>query len=74
MHLSEEYFKVINTVINGSYVVVEPIKIGSPKIEATLLEPNRGTKSAITTVFIYSMVKVSPRIIVFPWHANQNSR
>jgi len=74
MHLSEEYFKVIDTVKNGSYVVVQPIKLGTPKIEAILLEPYSDSKSTRTTVFIYSKVKLTPSIIVFPWHTNQNSR
>lgn len=74
MHLPEEYFKIINTVENGSYVVVQPIKLGTPKIEATLLEPYRDSKSTRTTVFIYSKVKLTPTVIVFPWHMNQNSR
>lgn len=74
MHLPEEYFKVINTVINGSYVTVQPIKLGTPKIEASLLEPYFDDKtSARTTLYIYSRVKVIPDVVVFPWNANQNS-
>lgn len=74
MNLSDEYFKVLNTVNNGSFVVVRPIKVGSPKIEASLVEPYRDSRSsARTTISIYSRVKVIPNEIVFPWHANQNS-
>jgi len=74
MHLSELYFKILNTVNNGSYVVVQPIKLGTPNIGATLVDPYHDTKSSVrTTVSIYSRVKLSPEKIVFPWHANQNS-
>lgn len=73
MYLPEEYFKVLNTVVNGSYVIVQPIKLGTPKVEASLLEPYYDPKtSARTTLSIYSRVKVIPDVIVFPWHANQN--
>lgn len=74
MHLPEEYFKIINEVKNGSYVVVQPIALGTPKIEARLIEPYHDIRTiARTTVSIYSMVKVTPDVIVFPWHANQNT-
>lgn len=74
MNLPEEYFKVLNTVNNGSYIVVQPIKLGVPVIEASLIEPYHDSRSsARTTVSIYSKVKVTPNDIIFPWHASQNS-
>lgn len=74
MYLPEEYFKVLNTVNNGSYAVVQPIKLGAPVIEASLVEPYHDSRSsARTTVSIYSKVKVIPNEVIFPWHANQNS-
>lgn len=73
MHIPEEYFKVLNTVNNGSYVIVQPIKLGTPNIKASLVEPYHDDTSAITTMSIYSKVKITPDEVVFPWHANQNS-
>jgi len=74
MNLPEEYFKVLSTVNNGSYVIVQPIKLGTPKIEASLVKPYQDSKSsARTSVSIYSRVKVKPGLIVFPWHANLNN-
>lgn len=74
MHLPEEYFKVLNTVNNGSYAVIQPIKLGTPVIEASLVEPYHGSRSsARTAVSIYSKVKVIPNEVIFPWHASQNS-
>lgn len=74
MNLPEDYFKVINIVNNGSYVVVQPIKLGTPKIEASLMKPYHDSESSIRiTVFIYSKVKVIPDVVVFPWHFNQNN-
>lgn len=73
MNLPKEYFNVLTTVNNGSYVVVQPIQLGTPKIEASLVNPYHDARSSVsTTVTIYSKVKVFPHIIVFPWHANQN--
>lgn len=75
MDFPKEYFKVLNTVTNGSYVIVQPIKKGTPKIEASLVEPYEDSRSsARVSVSIYSRVKVKPDLIVFPWHANLNSR
>lgn len=75
MHLPEEYFKVISTSKNGTYAIIQPIKLGSPKLEASIVEPYRDSRSsAITTISIYSRVKVTPKDVVFPWHVNQNSR
>lgn len=74
IYLPEDYFKVLNTVINGSYVVVQPIKLGSPEVKASLVEPYQDSRSsARTTLSIYSRVKVTPNEIIFPWHADQNS-
>lgn len=73
MRIPEEYFKVLNTVNNGSYAIVQPIKLGTPNVEASLVEPFRDSKTAITTMTIYSKVKVTPDGVVFPWHASQNS-
>lgn len=73
MNLPEEYFNVISTVNNGSYFVVQPIQLGTPKITASLVKPYHDTRSSVsTTVTIYSKVKVTPNTVVFPWHANQN--
>lgn len=75
MNLPDEYFKVLETVNNGSYVVVQPIKLGSPQIEASLLRPYQDSRSsARTSVSIYSRVKVNPDLIIFPWHANINNK
>lgn len=75
MDLPEEYFKVLSTVTNGSYVIVQPIKLGVPQIEASLVKPYQDSRSSATTsVSIYSKVKVKPDLIVFPWHANLNNR
>lgn len=74
MNLPEDYFKVLSTVNNGSYVLVKPIKLGTPKIEASLVKPYHDSRSSNRiTVSIYSRIKVVPDIVVFPWHANQNS-
>lgn len=74
MNLPEEYFKVLNTVNNGTYALVRPIKLGTPKIEAILKEPYHDSRSsARTIVSIYSKVNVTPKTIIFPWHANQNN-
>lgn len=74
MNLPVEYFIVSNMVDNGTYAIVQPIKLGITKIEASLIEPYQDSKSsAQTIVTIYSKVKVTPNLIVFPWHANQNS-
>lgn len=73
MNLPEDYFKVLRTVNNGSYVLVQPIKLGTPEIEASLVKPYHDSRSARITVSIYSRVKVVPDIVVFPWHVNQNS-
>lgn len=75
MHLPDEYFKVINISKNGTYAIIQPIKLGTPKLEATIIEPYRDSKSsARTTISIYSRVKVTPDYVIFPWHVNQNSR
>jgi len=75
MNLPEEYFDVLETSNNGSYVIVQPIKLGSPQIEASLLKPYEDSRSsARTSVSIYSRVKVKPDLIVFPWHANLNNK
>lgn len=74
MDLPEEYFKVLSTINNGSYVIVQPIKLGVPQIEASLVKPYQDSRSSTTTsVSIYSKVKVKPDLIVFPWHANLNN-
>lgn len=74
MDLPKEYFKVLDMANNGTYAIVQPIKLGTPKIEASLIEPYHDSKSsAQTTVTIYSKVKITPNVIVFPWHVNQNS-
>lgn len=74
LNLPEEYFKVLSTVNNGSYVIVQPIKLGVPQIEASLLKPYQDSRSAaITSVSVYSKVEVKPDVIVFPWHANLNN-
>lgn len=74
MNLPMAYFKVLNMVNNGTYAIVQPIKLGTPKIEALLIEPYQDFKSSTQTIVtIYSKVKVTPNIIVFPWHANLNS-
>uniref|UniRef100_A0A2S2NUW2 Nuclear pore membrane glycoprotein n=2 Tax=Schizaphis graminum TaxID=13262 RepID=A0A2S2NUW2_SCHGA len=75
MNLPEEYFDILKTSNNGSYVIVKPIKLGSPQIEASLLKPYQDSRSsARTSVSIYSRVKVKPDLIVFPWHANINNK
>ncbi|VVC36046.1 Invasin/intimin cell-adhesion fragments,Bacterial Ig-like, group 2 [Cinara cedri] len=74
MNLPKEYFKILNMASNGTYAIVQPIKLGTPKIDATLIEPYHDFKSsAQTTVTIYSKVKVTPNVIIFPWHAKQNN-
>jgi len=75
MNLPDEYFKILETVNNGSYVVVQPIKLGSPQIEASLLRPYQDSRSsARTSVSIYPRVKINPDLIIFPWHANINNK
>jgi len=73
MNIPVEYFKVLSTVNNGSYAIVQPIKLGTPNIEASLVEPYHDSTSTVTRMFIYSKVKVSPDEVVFPWHSSWNS-
>ncbi|XP_050442398.1 nuclear pore membrane glycoprotein 210-like [Adelges cooleyi] len=74
VNLPDEYFKVLQTTRNGSFVVVQPIKLGIPKVKASLIEPYEdAATNVIISVPIYSRVKVKPADVVFPWHLNLNS-
>lgn len=75
MQLPEEYFQILSIASNGTYALVQPIKLGTPNIEALLVEPyGDSSSSAKTTISINSKVKVTPDEIIFPWQLNQNRR